>query len=391
MGICVPLVFWSEFAKTSEVLTFFLSFAAIIPLAGLLGLFTEDLSVHVGSAMGALLNASFGNATEIIISTFAVKAGLFDVIKNSMLGSVMSNMLLVLGCAFLARSIPNGTEGRAKEIQHSVLWSFNAQSANVFASLLLLSTFCLVIPTAYAQLLSSSKTQLEAVAELDLYEASRGTAIVMMISYAIFLTFQIQNAAIFNAVEGEEEEQEEEEVAKFSVMTDVLGLGLITVLIAFVSEFLVGSLESATERLNLSQAWVAVILIPIVGNAAEHVTAVGSAFSGKGGKGDMECAVGVAIGSSIQIAGFAVPLLVVMSWIINGTDPEPIMRNGEALPGALDMNFHPFSMTLMTLSVMIVNTIVIDGNGSWLEGVTLIACYSVIAVVYWFVPMANAS
>jgi len=302
----------------------------------------------------------------------------------------MSNMLLVLGCSFLARSVPNGTEDRAKEIQQSALWSFNAQSANVFASLLLLSTFCLVIPTAYAQLLSSSKTEVGAVAELDLYEASRGTAIVMMVSYAIFLIFQVQNAAIFNAEEGEEEEEAEEE-AKFSVVTDLLGLGLLTVFIAFVSEFLVGSLESATVSLNLSEAWVAVILIPIVGNAAEHVTAVGAAYNGKGGKGDMECAVGVAIGSSIQIAGFAVPLLVVMSWIINGTDPEPIMRGGELFPGALDMNFHPFSMTLMTLSVMIVNTIVIDGNGSWLEGITLIACYSVIAVVYWFVPMANAS
>lgn len=384
----VPPVFYTEYSHGHEVLTFVFSFLAIIPLAGMLGLFTEDLSVHVGSAMGALLNASFGNATEIIICVFAVQEGLFSVIKNSMLGSVMSNMLLVLGCSFLARSMPNGTEVRAKEMKSSVLWSFNPQSANVFASLLLLSTFCLAIPTAYAQLLAGASTTFHQAAEIELYGASRGTAIVMMISYTIFLAFQVRNTAVFMATQdGEDESAEEEEEAKFSWHGDIFGLGAITVLIAFVSEFLVGSLESATEKLGLSEAWVAVILIPIVGNAAEHVTAVIAAHSGKNGKGDMECAVGVAIGSSIQIAGFAVPLLVVISWFINGTHPNPVVRGGTEHPGALDMNFHPFSMTLMTLSVIIVNTVLTDGQGSWLEGVCLVACYTVIGVVFWFVPM----
>eukprot|EP00812_Abedinium_dasypus_P008795 NODE_252_length_1746_cov_479.193377.p1 GENE.NODE_252_length_1746_cov_479.193377~~NODE_252_length_1746_cov_479.193377.p1 ORF type:complete len:537 (+),score=181.75 NODE_252_length_1746_cov_479.193377:3-1613(+) len=382
--VFVPLVFWTEFDKIDDTFTFTFSFLAIIPLAGLLGVFTEDLSCHVGSAIGALLNASFGNATEIIISFFAVQSGLFSVIKNSMLGSVMSNMLLVLGCAFVARSISNGTEVRKKE---TTVWSFNAQAANLFATLLLLSTFCLVIPTAFAQLLVAQahiRKDVDATDEFQLFGTSRGAAIIMMLVYTVFLFFQVRNTGVFAAVD---EGEDEEEQAKLSKSMDIIGLGIITVGIAFVSEYLVGSLEDATKRLHLSEAFVAVILIPIVGNAAEHVTAVSAAYRGNNGKGDMECAIGVAIGSSIQIAGFAVPLLVIISWIVNGTNPTPIMKNGRPTPGGLDMNFHPFPMIVMTLSVIIVNTVLTDGKGNWLEGVALIASYVVVAVVFWFVPL----
>jgi len=272
------------------------------------------------------------------------------------------------------------------------MWTFSPESANIYATVLLLSTFSLVIPTAFAKLLAEPLSHNNITAELELFGVSRGTALVMLPSYCAFLFFQVRNAALFSEdapSDGcpQDGSDGEGEGARFSVWKNIWGLGLITVLIAFTSEFLVGSLESATRSMHLNEAWVAVVLIPIVGNAAEHVTAVVSAYNGKGGRGDMECAVGVALGSSVQIAGFAVPFLVVLSWVINGTDPPPIMRNGDLHLGGLDMNFHPFAMTLMTLSVCVVNQIIVDGEGSWLEAVTLIASYAVVAIVYWFVPM----
>eukprot|EP01062_Namystynia_karyoxenos_P058650 TRINITY_DN50164_c0_g1_i1.p1 TRINITY_DN50164_c0_g1~~TRINITY_DN50164_c0_g1_i1.p1 ORF type:complete len:614 (+),score=173.09 TRINITY_DN50164_c0_g1_i1:75-1916(+) len=413
--IFVPLSFIANYGDMSASVTFIFSFLAIVPLAGLLGAFTEDLACHVGSALGALLNASFGNATEIIISIFAVQKKLFTVIKNSMLGSVMGNMLLVLGCAFIARSVPNGTEERRKEQQRSALWNFNAESANVFASLLLLAAFALAVPTAYAQLHVRRVAQELSPAEAatpediprshtdsppssrDIYDMSRATSIAMILGYIIFLFFQVRHNEVFNASDrdngsedGEGEgEGEEEEAPKMSKLMDMSGLLFITVLIGFVSEFLVSSLEDATEKLGLSEAWVAVILLPIIGNAAEHATAIVSAY-----KGDMEIAVGVAIGSSIQIAGFAVPVLVVVSWIVNGQNPKPLLEDSgkvkmcgsEPCPGALDLNFHPFSMTCMILSVIVVNTIVTDGKGTWLEGITLLITYCVIGIAFWYVP-----
>eukprot|EP00756_Hemistasia_phaeocysticola_P011802 Hpha_TRINITY_DN15143_c1_g3::TRINITY_DN15143_c1_g3_i1::g.127485::m.127485/K07300/chaA, CAX; Ca2+:H+ antiporter len=404
--IFVPLSFIANYATDSAPFTFIMAFFAIVPLAGLLGHFTEDLAGHVGSALGALLNASFGNATELIISVFAVKKSLFTVIKNSMLGSVMGNMLLVLGCAFLSRSVPNGTEERKREQARSALWTFNAESANVFASLLLLSAFALAIPTAYAQLHIVGGSPPD---KKDIYDMSRATAIAMIFSYIVFLYFQVKHNEVFNASERGEEEGggggdeegamevekagsqagEDEEAPKMSKWFDITGLGFVTVLIAFVSEFLVDSLESATSSLGLSESWVAVILLPIIGNAAEHATAIVSSY-----KGDMEIAIGVAIGSSIQIAGFAVPVLVVVSWIYNGQDPGPLLDDDNKIkmcgqtpcPGALDMNFHPFSMTCMVLSVIVVNTIVTDGKGNWLEGICLLITYCIVGIAFWYVP-----
>eukprot|EP01063_Lacrimia_lanifica_P034169 TRINITY_DN6259_c0_g1_i1.p1 TRINITY_DN6259_c0_g1~~TRINITY_DN6259_c0_g1_i1.p1 ORF type:complete len:607 (+),score=259.42 TRINITY_DN6259_c0_g1_i1:85-1821(+) len=395
--VFVPLCFAANYGTSSQAFIFVCCFFAIIPLAGLLGHFTEDLACHVGSALGALLNASFGNATEIIISVFAVKKRLFPVIKNSMLGSVMGNMLLVLGCAFLSRSIPNGTEQRKKELARSALWEFNAQAANVFASLLFLSSVALTIPTAYAQLHVRMNQDPSAglpgvpPPQGSIYDVSRATAIAMIVCYCAFLLFQVKHNDVFaggnNGAEGEgAAEEEEEEAPKMSKAVDIGGLALVTVLIAFVSEFLVGSLEEAAAAMGLKEAWVAVILLPIIGNAAEHATAIVSAY-----KGDMEIAIGVAVGSSIQIAGFAVPVLVIVSWMVNGSDDTlgetPVKYCGDQpCPGALDMNFHPFSMICMVLSVIVVNTIVTDGKGSWLEGLALLTTYVVVAIAFWYVP-----
>lgn len=405
--IFVPLSFIGNYGMDSSAFTFIMSFFAIVPLAGMLGHFTEDLAGHVGSALGALLNASFGNATELIISVFAINKKLFTVIKNSMLGSVMGNMLLVLGCAFLSRSVQNGTEQRRKELAKSALWEFNAESANIFASLLLLSAFALAIPTAYAQLHIGVGGS--GPAQKDIYDMSRATAIAMVFSYVLFLYFQVKHNDIFNAADRQEVEPEaeavgnddvmdvekteggaddDEEAPKMSKWFDIGGLGVVTLGIAFVSEFLVDSLEDATSSLGLSQSWVAVILLPIIGNAAEHATAIVSSY-----KGDMEIAIGVAIGSSIQIAGFAVPMLVLASWIVNGQNPEPLMDNGTLkmcgdlpCPAALDMNFHPFSMTCMVISVIVVNTIITDGKGNWLEGACLLITYCIVGIAFWYVP-----
>eukprot|EP01063_Lacrimia_lanifica_P038770 TRINITY_DN8324_c0_g1_i1.p1 TRINITY_DN8324_c0_g1~~TRINITY_DN8324_c0_g1_i1.p1 ORF type:complete len:569 (+),score=252.34 TRINITY_DN8324_c0_g1_i1:70-1776(+) len=395
----VPLSFIANYGMDVPTFTFISAFFAIIPLAGILGHLTEDLAGHVGSALGALLNASFGNATELMIAFFAIKEGLFNVIKQSMLGSVMGNMLLVLGCAFIARSCKNGTEERRKELARSPRWSFNAESANLFASLLLLCSFALAIPTAYSQLTrrvaAGGVTADLPASQDDIFKVSRGTAVVMILCYVAFLYFQVKHDDLFNGVEAADDEEtgkkvdegkeeaDDEEGPKMSKWFDIIGLAVATGMIAFVSEFLVDSVQEAASSLGLPLAWVSVILLPIIGNAAEHATAVVSAY-----KGDMEIAIGVAVGSSIQIAGFAVPMLVIVSWMWNGSNPGP--KAGEwcgdiACPAGLDMNFHPFSAIVMVLSVIVVNTIITDGRGSWLEGLALLITYVVIAVAFFFV------
>lgn len=418
----VPLCAAALLCGWGDGCVFILAFLGIVPLAGMLGDFTDDLSGHVGSTLGALLNASFGNATELLICIFAIRKDLFHVIKNSMLGSVMGNMLLVLGCAFVARSIDNPRRPAAQN--GSPLWDFNADAANIMGGLLLLSSFTLAIPTAFAQLHLPAAAVSVAVGADDggdsldaqhpqdraIFGVSRVSAVFIIIGYVTYLYFQVSHSDVFDKAadkEGDEEgdgageaaekgddgDDDGGEETRYSFAFDIGGLAVCTVLIALLSEWLVDALQPATVQLGLNEAWVAVILLPIVGNAAEHATGVTSAW-----RGDMEIALGVAVGSSIQIAGFLVPVLVLVSWAVNGHAPTPLtIKTGEhageklmcgerQCPGGLDLNFHPFSMCCMLLSVIVVNRITEDGRGSSLEGACLLLAYCVIGGAFWGIP-----
>eukprot|EP01064_Diplonema_japonicum_P001584 TRINITY_DN11042_c1_g1_i1.p1 TRINITY_DN11042_c1_g1~~TRINITY_DN11042_c1_g1_i1.p1 ORF type:complete len:482 (+),score=38.70 TRINITY_DN11042_c1_g1_i1:58-1503(+) len=363
---------------------FFLGFTALIPLAAILGDLTDDLACSLGDTWGALLNVTFGNATEVIICIAAIRLNLFDIIKASMLGSILGNMLLVLGSAFLAAGYDR------KDFR------FNRTGVSIYSSLLLLAVFALIIPTALAHLPtinSSLPFYKQQDGEHTVLLVSRCLSIIMVVCYCIFLYYQAVNKEHFE--EGDEkpvlrkvvdeeamklvenESDDEEEDPLFTVSFAVTALAVCTVLISIESDIVVGALEPFAKSSGISRAFIAVILLPIVGNVCEHASAIIMAFRGK-----MDVAIGVAVGSSIQIATFVIPLLVVISWGLNGENPPPI--NGK--PGALDLNFHPFCTVLILVAVLVVNTVINVEYGTWITGLFLCATYTMAAVCYWFVP-----
>lgn len=311
----------------------------------------------------------------------ALNEGLFGIIKQSMLGSVIGNMLLVLGSALIARSFykPPGEEEGNSQVTYTFVPK--GQSKNflhglgLYASLLLLAAFGLVVPTVFAQLHIEPDKVPDAAhtthhpANQTVLSLSHGVSLIMCSAYALFVYFQFKHSHIFS-------EEDSDEEATLWPSFAIAGLGCITVLIAFMSEFLVDAIEPAARAMGMSQAFIAVILLPIFGNACEHSTAIVAAYHGK-----MDVSIGIAIGSSIQIAGFVVPFLVLVSWAWQGT-----RDNLDGSAGALDLNFHPLSVIFMIVSIVIVNTIVYNAGSNWLEGAALIFTYTIISVAFWYTP-----
>eukprot|EP00127_Corallochytrium_limacisporum_P005413 Clim_evm25s204 gene=Clim_evmTU25s204 len=341
--IFAPLGILSGALNWGPGLTFSLNFLAIIPEAWLLGKATEELACRTGQIVGGLLNATFGNAVEIIVSFAALLRGpkLVRVVQGSLLGSILSNLLLVMGMSFLFGGIyfPRQT--------------FNARGAVTFSSLLTLSSVGLILPTAFSQTVAGQDE------EKKLEGVSHFTALVLMLMYGLYLFFQLHTHS-----EMFEDEEEEEDEAILSLWFTIFLLAAVTALVAVNSEYLVGSIEAVQQNYGLSEMFIGIILLPIVGNAAEHVTAVTVAVKDK-----MDLSIGVAVGSSIQIALLVVPLTVVMGWIID-------------VP--MTLNFELFETTIMLVSVLIVTSTLNDGESNWLEGAMLVSVYSIIGVACWF-------
>eukprot|EP00760_Papus_ankaliazontas_P002871 PhM_4_TR11307/c0_g1_i1/m.46962/K07300/chaA, CAX; Ca2+:H+ antiporter len=360
----VPLGFLSAAGDWSEAATFTFNFMALIPLAAMLGDFTEDLALRSNEAIGALINVTFGNATEMIISIFALKAGMYDIIKQSLAGSVLGNMLLVLGCSFLA--------GGMREKQHR----FNATAANVYCSLLLLSTMTFVVPTAFVQLHPNQD---------QILHVSRLIALISLSTYCAYIGFQlITHKFLFDgkgehhphhaqpiseeagAQDNDDDDDDDDEEPQFTFWFAFVGMGVVAVLISFCSDFIVGAIEGTAKEIGMSKHFIGVILLPIVGNAAEHATAVTQGY-----KGNMDISLGVAIGSSIQVSAMVVPFIVIVAWMIGAP---------------LDMNFHPFSVAALFVSVVTTNSLVVDGKAHWLEGLMLLSAYAILCVAYFYAP-----
>lgn len=338
--IFVPASIICEFLNVNESWIFFLSAIAIIPLAGIMGEATEEIAVYSGPRIGGFLNATFGNATELIISFFALKAGLFDVVKASIAGSVIGNILLVLGASLFFGGLKYKTQ------------KFNRNVVNVSSSMLLFAVIGLSIPAIFThtvdpKLLNTSK-----------YEGlSIGVAVLMFLIYILGLVFSFYT---HKDLYGSEHQKEAEE-PKWSMKLSITVLILVTLGIAVESELLVGAVESVTSTLGLSEFFVGIILIPIVGNAAEHSTAVMMAI-----KNEMDVAVEIAIGSSLQIILFVAPVLVFLSLLFK---PMSIV-------------FNEFELISLIVAVLIANRVASDGESNWLEGVQLIAVYFVIAMAF---------
>ncbi|GAA5806388.1 hypothetical protein HPULCUR_011921 [Helicostylum pulchrum] len=318
--VFVPLGWASNFVW-SPTTTFILNFLAIVPLAKLLGFATEDISLRTGEVIGGLLNATFGNAVELIISIISLTKNLVVVVQASMLGSILSNLLLVLGMCFFC--------GGCKYKEQV----FNITAAQTSASLLFISVVSLLLPAAfYGSTMSAEPAEQE---RADILHISRATAIILLIIYFAYLVFQLKThrslflQAPVEAFKVEREfsrirlrdqevqetlEEEEEESENPSMpwwMASILLL-VITVVVAISAEFLVSAIESVVEQWHISETFIGLIILPIVGNAAEHVTAVTVSYKNK-----MDLALGVAVGSSMQIALLVTPIMVIIGWGIN--------------------------------------------------------------------------
>jgi Ca2+:H+ antiporter len=345
-----------------------MNFLAIIPLAKLLGDATEELALHTNQSIGGLLNASFGNAVEIIISIFALKAGLIRVVQSSLIGSILSNLLLVLGMCFLAGGIYFDNN-----------LTFNQTAAQTATGLLFISVLGVMMPAALKAQIESDEAKKLAAANNESFSAnlteeewshtlsvdtrllilSRGTALIMLIIYGLFLFFQLKTHKVL--YESPTPEEEEEKGMTWPVA--LLALAAITVLVAVCSEYLVDSIDGITHAWGISETFAGMILLPIVGNAAEHLTAVTVSIKGK-----IDLAIGVAVGSSQQIAMMVTPLMVILGWIIG----QP-----------MSLYFEIFETAVLFMTVVVVLALVLDGSSNWLEGSMLIGVYFILGIAFY--------
>jgi Ca2+:H+ antiporter len=342
--VFIPLAIGLEFYHTDPLYIFLTSALAIIPLAGWMGTATEHLTRHVGAGLGALLNASLGNAAELIIALVALQKGLHEVVKASITGSIIGNVLLVLGASMVAG-------GLRFERQR-----FNQTAAGMGASLLLLAAVGLVVPALFHYTAAEQGRSVEREVSLEI-------AVVLFTIYILSLIFTLRtHRHLFSR----ETNQEDDEVGGWSFRRSIGILVLATVAVAVMSELLVGAIQPAAESLGLTQVFVGVILVALVGNAAEHSTAVLVAV-----KNHMDLALGIAVGSSLQIALFVAPVLVFASYAI-GTP--------------LDLIFTPFEVAAVAISVLAVGFVSMDGESHWMEGAMLVGVYVILAIAFFFLP-----
>ena len=345
----------AELLHWGPLAVFGCSALAIIPLAGLMGEATEKLASRLGEGIGGLLNATFGNAAELIIALVALQRGLYDVVKASLAGSIIGNSLLVLGLAMVA-----GGARREKQ-------TFDRSASSASSTLLLLAAIALVVPAAFHFVADSAVAtgSLTAAREVALErDLSLEISIVLMVAYVLSLLFTLRtHKHLYTGGAGHDAHH----AGPVKVGPAVVTLLVATALIAWMSELLVGAVEEASHVLGLTEIFVGVIVVAVIGNAAEHSTAVLVAMKNK-----MDLALNIAIGSSIQIALFVAPLLVFVSYFM----PH----------GPMNLRFTPFEVLAVIAATVIVNLVSADGESNWLEGAMLLAVYVVLGLAFYFLP-----
>ncbi|KAI0787930.1 Sodium/calcium exchanger protein-domain-containing protein [Fomes fomentarius] len=407
----------------NDTLTFIFAFLAIIPLAKLLAFATDELSMRVGQTLAGLMNATLGNAVELIVAIIALVQCQLRVVQASLVGSILSNLLLVLGMCFFAGGTRFSEQG------------FGVSVTQLNSSLLTISVIAVLLPAAFH---FTAGNDIDDPKEgQDILAVSHGAAIIMLFIYGSYLVFQlfshknlyadkhednfvstryaprknkekkikekqangngtanvvangdfggelvssprssfshnpdaVQNGRLDVETPPPEHSDDEEETPQMSVPLTIALLVVVTVLVAVTAEFLVDSIDGLTDSGHISKEFVGIILLPIVGNAAEHVTAVTVSVKDK-----LTLSLGVAVGSSIQIALFVIPFIVTLGWIIG----KP-----------LSLLFDPFESIVLFLAVIVVNYTVQDGKSNWLEGMLLMCLYVILAVVFWYYPGVN--
>jgi Ca2+:H+ antiporter len=357
----VPVAAALHFAAASPPWVFATAALAIVPLAGLMGRATENLSERVGPGLGGLLNASFGNAAELIIALMALQRGLHNVVKASITGSIIGNVLLVLGLSIVAGG------SRYPRLK------FNATAASTGSTLLTLSAIGLVVPAIFHRLVKTEAITHEKTLSLEI-------AVVLFVTYFLSLWFSLRtHKHLYAGQPGPAEQKlahpvagvrprdrDPETESGWSLRLAASVLIGATLLVALMSEFLVGAVEHTAQMLGMTEVFVGVILVAIIGNAAEHSTAVLVAR-----KNQMDLALHIGVGSSIQVALFVAPVLVFASYLFG----RP-----------LDLLFTDFEVLAVVASVAVLNLVCQDGEANWLEGVQLLAVYLILALAFYFLP-----
>lgn len=346
MLVFVPISIIAQWQHLHPLVIFITSGLAIIPLAALIANSTEAIATVIGPAFGGLLNATFGNATEMIISIVALRAGLIDVVKASLTGSIIANLLLALGLATFFGGLRYSEQ------------TFLPDVARINASSLILALIVLLTPAAI-QLTS------DGLEPSTLTNFSYTAAILLLTFYCLMLLFSMRTNKDMYLVENVDDTTESNQ-HEVNLGLQIGKLLICTLVLVFVSDILVESLEKAISTLGLTKLFTGVILIPLFGGMVEYITCVTFAIKNK-----MELAVGVAIGSSLQIALFVAPVLVLVGWVLG----QP-----------MNLNFNPFELVAVAMAVLITNSISNDGRTNWLEGVLLLITYAVLGTAFYFHP-----
>jgi Ca2+:H+ antiporter len=352
--VFIPVTLALERIGASEPWIFFAAALAILPIAALIVRSTEQLATYTGDTIGGLLNASFGNAPELIVAIVALRSGLLDMVRASLAGAILLNLLLALGLAFLAGGLRHHTQ------------TYNVAAARVYGSLMLIAALSLMVPSAFSRLLApDAPVREEALLNI-------GLAFVLLTAYALYLLFQLKThpdefAVKPGAVSDRKKQEQQGHGPRWSLPRAVLSLLGASVLAAFMSEILVGAAQGTGEALGMSEVFIGIVFLAVVGGAAGPPAAVVMALKNK-----MDLSLSIALGAAIQIALFVAPVLVLASYFVA---PEP-----------LQLSFSRLEVGAVFMAALIGAVVAADGRSNWYKGVQLIAVYLIIALMFYFIP-----
>jgi Ca2+:H+ antiporter len=346
--VFIPIAILLKYGHASAPLIFFSAALSIVPIARLIGNSTGQLATHTGDAIGGLLNATFGNFPELIIATIALKAGLYEMVLASLAGAILANLLLAMGLAFLV--------GGVKFHQQD----YNLTSVRLYSSMMMIAVISLTIPSSFHILIAAkSPTENENTLNVNL-------AVVLLIGYVLYLFFMIKTHPDFFKSDDGGAHAEQNENA-WSLTRALVTLVVASVLAAIMSEVLVGAAEETGKVIGMSSVFIGVIFLAIVGGAAESISAITMAAKNK-----MDLSIGILLGSSIQIALFIAPLLVIMSTFFG--------------PGQLNLTFPRGLIVALFLAVIVAAMVAGDGRSTWYKGVQLIIVYLIMGMMLYFIP-----
>ncbi|XP_010529893.1 PREDICTED: vacuolar cation/proton exchanger 3-like [Tarenaya hassleriana] len=351
----IPLAIIATSFGFSRPWIFVFSLLGLTPLAERVSFLTEQIAFYTGPTLGGLLNATCGNATELIIAVFALANRKIDVVKYSLLGSILSNLLLVLGTSLLCGGIANLRREQR----------FDRRQSDVNTLLLLMGLLCHLLPLLFTYVGGGDSSSSSTISDATL-SLSRASSIVMLIAYVIYIVFQLwTHRQLFESQEDDEYDDDvtDDETPVIGFWSGFAWLAGMTVVIALLSEYVVATIEDASDSWGLSVSFISIILLPIVGNAAEHAGAIIFAFKNK-----LDISLGVALGSSTQISLFVVPLCIVVAWIL-GID--------------MDLNFNILETGSLALAIIVTAFTLQDGTSHYMKGLVLLLCYLIIAACFF--------